>query len=63
MADGTIKREMRQLRKIIEERSRICITTKAFVSDKIASQAYGAECALQWSLGGCTWTPSGIVSK
>lgn len=64
LKEDTIKREMRRLRKIIDERNLRCtLSTKAFMSDMIAREAYGMECALQWVLGGCTWTPSGLVSK
>lgn len=63
LKENTIKREMRRLRKIVEARSRVCDTTEKFMSDKIAREAYGAECFAQWVLGGCTWTPSGIITK
>lgn len=62
LKENTIKREMRKLRKIIDERNLRCtLSTKALMTDRIAHEAYGMECALQWVLGGCTWTPSRIV--
>ena len=56
LKENTIKREMRRLRKIIDER-----LEEAGTSDLIGREAYGMECALQWALGGCKWTPSDTV--
>lgn len=58
LKEQTIKREMRRLRKIIDERPR-----EAGTSDLTGREAYGAESALQWVLGGCTWTPAGLARK
>lgn len=68
LKENTIKREMRRLRKIIDERNVNDIATQkrtgiACPVDPITREAYGAECFGQWVLGGCTWTPSGLVTK
>lgn len=52
LKEDTIKKEMRRLRKIIDERRE---TTGP--DDPVMTEAYGMECALQWALGGCDWTP------
>lgn len=58
LKENTIKREMRKLRKIINEDKQHDAVTAS-----IKDQAYGMESALLWVLGGCTWTPSGLVDE
>ena len=54
LAESTIKRQMSELRKIIDDPD---------ILQKTKDQAYDMETALQWVLGGCKWTPIGCVNK
>ena len=48
----TIRREMRRLRKIMDDQA---------MPEQVRREAYGMVNALQWALGGCTWRPSTVV--
>lgn len=52
LAESTIRKQMRALRKIVDNRNR---------DDESSQGAYDMESALQWVLGGCSWTPCSLA--
>ena len=51
---GTLRRQMRELRKLIDNKA---------TDEAIRNEAYHYEVALQWALGGCDWSPLSTLSN